>query len=539
MRRLAMLSILFPLIAAAAGCASPRSGAGGDPAPGAAAGEPGGDRPDLLVVVIIDQFRADYLERFGSQLTHGLARLLKEGAVFTDAHHDHAIPETAPGHATLLSGRFPRSTWIISNAVGVDDPRMPLVQGKGPGASPHRFAGTTLVDWMLARDSASRILSVSRKDAGAILPVGHARQDVYWYDPTGLFTTSRWYRTSLPGWVREFNARGEPYAYVGREWELLLPEEAYPEPDSVDIESVGVSYTFPHRLPPDSARTAAWLIAWPWMDDVTVSFALHGLQALDLGRGGPPDLLVISLSASDAIGHRFGPDSREVHDQVLRLDRLLGRFLDSLFVLRDPSTVAVAFIADHGIGSFPELAVRRGVTDARRVGIGAPLSAVRQRLREAGVDTLAIDAGQGLVFLQPKPFEGAPLSPAELARELATRVRSVPGVMRVDEVSSLERAPESDAIARRWRNLLPPGVPVEQVITLEPHSVWDGVSNARHDSPHDYDTHVPLILHGRWFRPGRDDAFVRTVDLAPTLAQVLGVRPSAPIDGVTLDRVVR
>ena len=529
-RTLSRFCLTLGFVAAATACA----GTAREPAV-AGASTPGAGRPSLVVVVVIDQFRADYLERFGAQLTGGLARLLGQGAVYTNAHQDHALPETAPGHATVLSGRFPRGTRILANAAGVQD-TLTLVGVPGLGASPRRFAGTTLVDWMTGRQRDARVLSVSRKDAGAILPVGRSKQHVYWYDDSGVFTTSNWYRDTLPAWVHRFNARREPHRYIGRSWTLLLPEHAYPEPDSVNVESVGVSYTFPHVLPADTARALAWLVGWPWMDDVTLSFALHGLEALGLGRSvDRTEMLVVSLSTTDAVGHRFGPDSREVHDQVLRLDRLLGRFLDSLYLLRDPATVALALTADHGVGSLPELMARGRVPGAHRVSLEAPVVAARERMKAAGVDSTAMGFDLGILLLRREAFTRSKLTADALVRAVAEDLRGFPGVMRVDAVRELERAPPSDHIARRWTNMLPRGLPAELVVTLEPHHAWLTLPNARHDSPHDYDTHVPLILHGPWFRPGRYDRFVRIVDLAPTLARVVGVRPSEPVDGMVLD----
>src|SRR4051812_19922486 len=242
--------------------------------------------PTLLVLVTIDQFRADYLQRFGPQLRGGLARLVNGGAWFTDAHQDHAITETAPGHATLLAGRFPRSTGIMMNSVGVADDGSPLIAGGiGPGASPRRFTGTTLVDWLHSADARSRALSVSVKDRGAILPVGRSRAEVYWYSPDGRFITSSYYRDTLPGWVNAFNARHLPQSYAGRAWTLLLPDSAYPEPDSVNAESGGQDIVFPHPLPDDPANAASLIRATPYIDEVVVALALDGVRALGLGAG--------------------------------------------------------------------------------------------------------------------------------------------------------------------------------------------------------------------------------------------------------------
>jgi predicted AlkP superfamily pyrophosphatase or phosphodiesterase len=146
-----------------------------------ASARPSAVRPRLVVFVTVDQLRPDYLDRWARQLTGGLGRLSQRGAFFPNAYQDHAITETAPGHASTLSGRFPRSTGIVRNAAGVEDPQAPLVTSRDPGASPYRFRGSTLIDWMRSRDPRSRALSISRKDRGAILPLGRAKQSAFWY----------------------------------------------------------------------------------------------------------------------------------------------------------------------------------------------------------------------------------------------------------------------------------------------------------------------------------------------------------------------
>src|SRR6266853_5747033 len=212
-------------------------------------------RPKLVVVITVDQLRPDYFTRWKSQLTGGLGQLATEGAFFTDGYQDHAVTETAPGHSTILSGMWPAHTGIIRNSEGVQDSLAPLIGTSGPGASPRRFRGTTLFDWLKAADPTARALSVSRKDRGAILPLGQAKEQVYWYQ-SGLFTTSRYYADSLPSWVQAFNARRLPFKEAGATWNTLLPAADYPEPDSEPYEHAGHDFTFPHRLPTDSAQAA-------------------------------------------------------------------------------------------------------------------------------------------------------------------------------------------------------------------------------------------------------------------------------------------
>ncbi len=506
---------------------------------------PAPERPALVVLITIDQFRADYLDRFRPQLTGGLARLMANGAVFTDAHHDHAITETAPGHATLLSGRFPRSTGIMLNRVGVEDEKSPLIEGGvGDGASPARFVGTTLVDWLRARDRGTRVVSVSMKDRGAILPVGRTAADMFWYSPDGRFVTSSYYASSLPGWVKRFNERLLPQKYAGQRWSLLLPDSAYRERDSVSIEAAGQGVAFPHDLPADAAGAASLVRITPFIDDVTIAFALHALgeRALGTDGGNRPrtDVLAISLSATDVIGHRYGPDSREMHDQVLRVDRTLGRFLDSLYKVRDSSRVLVALTADHGVGTIPEVAARAEPMPnpmPQRVQLYDLLPAARAKMREAKVDTGAIDVDEQILLLDRASFRNSALNPDSLVEWFAREARGVPGVLRVDRFKQMVTDSASDPIARRWSHQFPATARIELVVTLVPGSTWGG-NVASHGSPHGYDSHVPMIIAGAGVRRGRFDNFVRTVDLAPTLAALVGVKPSEQVDGAVLKELL-
>lgn len=496
--------------------------------------------PSLIVLVTIDQFRGDYLDRFGPQLHGGLGRLMRSGAWFTNAHQDHAITETAPGHASLLSGRFPRSTGITSNDVGVGDASAPLVEiPNADGASPARFQGTTLVDWLRGKDARSRTLSVSMKDRAAILPVGRSRADVYWYYPDGRFTTSRYYRDSLPQWVARFNARKLPQSFAGKSWTPLLSDSAYKEPDSVNVEGAGIEYAFPHRLPDDGDAVASLVRLTPWMDDITLAFALEGMRERSLGDGPATDVLAVSLSATDVIGHRYGPDSKEIHDQVLRLDRSLGIFLDSLFKLRDSSRVAIALVSDHGVGTIPELAARNVRPMPERVDLSQPAANMRARLVAGHVEPTATYLDNKTVRVDRAALGNARINIDTVLAAFAREAKQIPGVRRVDRfLDILAGDTVNDAIARRWSHQFPKGGDVALVITLTPSSTSGG-SVATHGSPYDYDTHVPLIFYGMAFRAGRYSGFVRTVDLAPTLAEVAGVKAGERLDGVVLTQALK
>lgn len=529
LRRLRSAAHAALLLLAPTACASSRTVAQATaPAP----------KPTLVVFLTIDQLRGDYFARFGRQFTGGLHRLDVAGAHFTNAFQDHAITETAPGHASTMSGRFPVHTGIAANSAGVNDPGSPLIGSTDPGASPFRFKGTTLLDWMTAANSRTRFLSVSRKDRAAILPIGKSKGNVFWYASNGTFTQSAWYGTDLPRWVKAFNAKQLPLEYAGTSWTPLLPDSAYPEKDSVPVEAMGKDFLFPHAIPEDPTAAAGSLPAFPMMDELTLRFALAGVKELQLGADPRrTDLLAVSLSSTDAVGHKYGPDSKELHDQMLRVDRYLGAFMDSLFAMRDSTRIIITLTGDHGMSPFPDvLSTVTPNPGATHVSVDAPFTAAFTRLAALGVDTMQVaQSDGGLVVGDTTSFVKAGLSVDSVARALAAEVRKVPGVSRVDMLSDLARADTvTDVIAKRWLHMFVPGGQVRFVTTLNRFNYWSGVRYATHGSPWDQDAWVPVIFWGAPFTPGKYAERARVVDMAPTLADVLRIKPLEVLDGVPL-----
>jgi predicted AlkP superfamily pyrophosphatase or phosphodiesterase len=502
-------------------------------------------KPKLVVMITVDQLRPDYLTRWRSQFTGGLLQLVSVGAVFPNAFQDHAVTETAPGHSTVLSGRWPAHTGIITNVLGVGDSTAPLIDVNGPGASPRRFRGTEFFDWLAAAQPTARALSVSRKDRGAILPIGASRQEVYWYQ-SGMFTTSRYYRDTLPAWVKAFNALRVPFKSAGREFGTLLPDSAYAEPDSQPWENGGRDLTFPHHMPSDSARAAAAYAGYPPMDSLTLAFALAGLEALKLGKGEATDLLAVSLSTTDAIGHAFGPDSREIHDQVLRLDRYLGWFLDRLFARIGRDRVLIVLTADHGVTPYPEYSRVHGHPDARWVSVDTIVAAVNQQLdrRTAAPAPRAwLEFDTGVLFVKDNGRLAAlGIRIDSVLADVSHRIAAVPGVARVDRPDSLASADTAaDPVARRWRHHIPPDAGIGLVVSLDDWDAWSysgGVTYAAHGQPSDLDAHVPLVFWGRGIRGGSYGARANTVDIAPTLARLMDLAPLSIPDGRVLTEAI-
>lgn len=535
-----MMRLLLTLAAALVACAPAASTRDG---PNGAIARTGWtpDRPRLVVLITIDQFRADYIPRWAHQLTGGLGRLVSGGAYFPVAVHDHAITATAPGHAVIGSGRHPRSTGITSNDEGVGDDRVTLVEGIGPGASPQDFVGTTFADWLAASDPRTRILSVSYKDRAAILPIGRRRADVYWYSGIGIFTTSTYYRNALPEWVRAFNGRALADEYADRTWTLLLPESEYPEPDSVPVENFGAGFRFPHTADDTPRHAPTLLESTPWIDEITLQFASAGVRALDLGRGDRTDILALGLSGTDKVGHRYGPDSREVHDQVLRLDRLLGVFLDSLFANVGEENVVVVLTADHGVAPIQGVSFSADTFPGLQVSLSEALTETRARISAAGAQPGAAGIVFGALQIHQRALAAAGVPADSVRTWFAEGARRSAGIRYVASPSALAaRDTVTDAIARRWLHTFPTNDDALLVAVPIRGGYWASSSAvANHATPYDYDTDVPLVLYGPPFVRGRLVTRVRTVDIAPTLARAVGVVPSERLDGRVLSEALR
>lgn len=499
--------------------------------------------PRLVVLIAVDQLRADYLDRYASQLTGGLARIRAHAAYFANGRQDHAITETAPGHATMLSGREPVHTGIVTNGRGVPDDSAPLIGTTGPGASPRRFRGTTLVDWLMARDPSIRVLSVSRKDRGAILPIGRARAAVFWF-AGGRFTTSRYYADTLPAWVRDFDANMHLARLAGTDWTLLRPAADYGEPDSVPVEHGGTDYTFPHVLP-DSAGIARGIEAYPVMDSITLAFAVRGVRALGLGKAHTasmharmPDVLSISLSTTDAVGHAYGPDSREIHDQVLRLDRWLSSFLDSLASQVPPERMLLVLTADHGVSSFPELAVAR-TGRGGRVWLADIAREAAAALEERYHSNFGVAFDEGLVLADVQAMRARGVNVDSVEDALAAAAAARAGVARVFTPRTLAAAADTDAAAVRWRRTLPPDLGWLLCAVPKAGFLWsNGGLRAEHGTPNADDLAVPIAIVGAEIRAARHEELVRTVDIAPTLAALLGIAPTEAVDGQPIRAVI-
>ena len=533
MKKLAPLLALAALplaVTCGAPADAPEAEATGAEATGSAVPE---GAPRLVLLIVVDQMRGDYLERFRPLLNHGLARLLQEGIVFTDAHHFHAATETAPGHATLATGVFPKRHGIIANS-WFDRERGEDVYCCGDpdhGVSPRNMLVPTLGDLLKAAYPETRVYAASAKDRAAILMGGHHADGAWWYGRSrGTWVTSTYYgdQEYQPAWVEAFNDEDRLAAHFANAWTPLVPLEHTSAYDIEPLDRGPVIDTFPHAVGGFTVERGAFygdVYRSPFVDGYLEDFVETLIEAENLGADEIPDLLAVSFSALDTVGHGYGPNAPETLDTILRLDRTIGELLDFVDERIGMENTVVALSSDHGVGEVPELVVRDG-GDGGRFGTEQTLCLQRLQSRLKG------RFGGGEFLLDTFYLDGETITAEEANRgaiedEIIEAMSGCPLIAEVIRPAELDPA---NPLHELYLNGYYPERSGDLILVPKPNvlPVPASVVVASHGSPYAYDTHVPLIIR-RQDGAGRVVAErANTIDLAPTLAGILGLR----VDGV-------
>jgi predicted AlkP superfamily pyrophosphatase or phosphodiesterase len=525
----------------------------------AAAPSPG-KKIRLVVGIVIDQFRYDYLTRFQDQFGEGgFKRLLSDGAVFANANYVHTPTYTACGHATFMSGATPAMNGIIGNewydrdsakrVTSVNDEKTKLVGGKegSAGMSPHRLIGTTLGDEMkLATEGQAKVVGISYKDRSAILPSGKHPNGAYWYSlDTGNFVTSDYYLKDLPGWVKAFNRDQHSDKYFGKVWERLLPETAYQrsEPDDAPYRKPHAGMRFPYTLNGGEEKPGAKFYnqfeASPFANDHLVNFAKAAIESEQLGADDTPDLLTISFSSNDLVGHSFGPYSQEVQDITLRTDRALAELFSYLDRKIGFDHVLVALTADHGVAPVPEQvrALGYGGRVEAKQATDAVTAALNQRY---GDDKWILTFVNGNIYFDESVISRRKLDLEEVETVASQAVMKIHGIAAAVTGTQIMagRLPNTP-IAASIANGYFPTRNGNLIIVPRPFYLFGEGVTATHGTPYSYDTHVPVILFGPGVTAGRYPGVTSPADIAPTLSWMLRVEKPSNAVGRILTEALR
>lgn len=542
-------------------------------------------RPKLVLLIAIDQFRYDYLERFGDLFVqNGLRRLMRDGASWTQSHYDHIPTYTAPGHATMMTGAYPAESGIVANdwpdrATGkrvssVSDDTLKLLGGgtNEAASSPKRLMTSTVGDELrMATNDRSKVIGISVKDRSAILPAGRHANASYWFSGNaGNMVSSTYYFNDLPAWVTAFNNSRPANKYFGLKWERLLPESEYLKragEDSPSWENVGTSRdntnAFPHVVTGGATSATSdfynALEYTPYSNDLLLEFAQQAVINEKLGEDDDTDVLTLSFSANDYVGHRYGPYSQEVMDITLRVDRQIATLLDFIQNRVGLQNTLVVLTADHGVAPIPEHAAALGLGGGR---LRAPdiVATIREAIsakynpQKKSPDPTADyiykynDSGtmrdgfiNGNIYFNYDALRRDGVGLEEITEVAGEATLRFPGISRYFTRAQLQRGETSitDPVERRALHGFYPPRSGDLVLIAEPYKYLADTITATHGSPYSYDTNVPTIIMGVGVIPGRYLDAATPADIAPTLCALLGINRTTGATGRVLVEALR
>ena len=511
-------------------------------------------KPRLILLLTIDQARGEYLERFRPVLTGGLSSLLSEGVVFTNAHHNHATTTTGPGHASLSTGLYPSHSGIVDNSwferrnkqhvYCVEDNSSPLLEldlrtgrtSRGPaskGRSPINLLDTGFGDWLKAAYPNARVYSIGGKDRSAVLMGGKNNNGTYWYSlGSGRWVSSSHYLQHYPEWVLLFHRRQRVEDYLGKPWLPMSVEEA--TLNRIDIVP-GPYGTFPHYLGSGQVEANSSFYREfynsPFLDTYLFDFAKALIEAEKLGKDDIPDVLALSFASVDTVGHTYGPNSHELLDTMMRLDRELDKFFRFLDKAVKLEHVGMLLSGDHGVAPMPEYQKLKGLPGRR-------LSSHDYECIQKAQQAILEQFGQDHWFLYERHFNYKTLDRNNIKRthfenvhaQALERCKAVTNVWTRTEMETQSGRSENPVWERYINSYFPDRSP-DFYVQLEKWQISTRLGTT-HGSVYDYDSHVPAVIRWPGITARRRVERINTVDLPITLAALTGISVPGPRDGV-------
>lgn len=503
------------------------------------------EKPKLVVGILVDQMRQEYFYKYQDRYTEGgFKRLMKEGFMMKNAHYNYIPTYTGPGHASVYTGTTPETHGIIANNWYVrnlgrmiycaEDSTVNAVGGSAENGkiSPRNMYSTTISDELrFASNKRSKVVGIAIKDRGASLPAGHLG-DAYWYDSkTGEFMTSTYYHETLPKWVVDFNKKGLPKKYLSKKWETLFPINTYVQSitDNNDFEGpfIGMETTsFPHDLPALMENNDGYglISTTPFGNSLTLDMAYAAIEGEKLGKRGETDLLAVSFSSPDYIGHRFGPTSVEVEDNYLRLDRDLEKFFNYLDKEYGKDGYLVFLTADHAVADIVDYMLSENVP-AGNFNTRYILTQMRGFSNiNYGEGNWILNFSNEQVFINHELAKEKGLEVEKIQRELAEFLLRFNGIKEVYTATDMRRMEYLNG----KKHLLQMGynhkASGDLLLILEPAWLSSSYRGTTHGTGYTYDTHVPIVFMGWNVPAGESSRYATITDIAPTLSMMLNIR---------------
>ena len=517
-------------------------------------------KPKLVIGIVVDQMRYDYIYKFWNQFGDGgFRRLVNEGFSCKNTNYNYVPTYTGPGHASIYTGTTPSVHGIIANnwydrkakqsiycSFDVNEVTLGSLTNAGR-MSPRNMLTTSVGDELrLSNNKKSKVIGIALKDRGAILPAGHAANAAYWYDGSnGAWISSTYYMKELPQWVIEFNKKELAKKYLSQSWTTLLPIEQYVEStddDKLYEQSMaeGAKPVFPYNIPELTKKEGLNLIRnTPFGNSFTKDFALETIKQENLGKGSYTDFLAISFSSTDYIGHQFGPHSVEVEDCYLRLDRDIEEMLNFLDTWIGKNNALVFLTADHGAvdapGYLAENRVPSGVLEEKAI-----IDSVRKFISKKFVDTSLFMGFSNLqVFLNRHLMIEKKMNPVEIENTIAEYLLTIKGVGDVLTESLLNHCSFNDVPRKNIQNGYHRQRSGDVMMVTLPGWVEDYQKGTTHGSPYTYDSHVPLIFYGCNINPGSSTEYVEITDIAPTISMMLNIQYPNGCTGKPIQSVLK
>lgn len=510
-------------------------------------------RPKLVVGIVVDQMRQEYLLRFYEKFGEdGFKRLMNQGFMVRNGHYNYIPTYTGPGHASVYTGTTPATHGIIGNdwysrelertVYCAEDTTVMAVGGSEDAGqiSPRNLLSTTITDQLkLATQGNSKVIGVSLKDRGSVLPAGHMADGAYWYDGgTGEFMTSTFYMNTLPDWVKAFNKKKLADKYLNQIWQTVLPIESYTEsgPDDNAYETVfsgKEAPVFPYDLSQIRKNNNGWglLSSTPFGNTIVVDFAKAAMEAEQMGEDEITDFLAMSFSSTDYLGHAFGPDSKELQDTYIRLDRDLASFFQYLDQQVGSGNYLIFLTADHAVVDIPKFLVDNklpgGYLQTSKIG-----SIIEQELQKKYGEGEWIEHAGSEFFLNQELIEAEGHSLKEMQAIVANRLLDYKGIKETFTATELQR----NEYTRGRRMLLQRGYNFKRsgdvLYTTESGFLnSDRMTGTSHGTGYTYDTHVPILLYGWGVKGGETVCYYEITDIASTVSMLLNIALPSGEDG--------